>query len=276
LARRGIYLECAGGPLFYGELRRFLPVLVANLKAIGQKESCIFVRIRPQLSSNEEHKRIFRENGFLNSPMHLYAETTWQLNVEKSEEQLLKEMRKTTRYLIKKAIKDGVTIETSLAPEDIDILYKLQLETAKRHRFVPFSKNYFLEELKVFAPENKIKIFKAIYGGEVLAIALILAYGDQAVYHYSGSSLGANKVPASYLLQWEAIKWIKQKGGKIYNFWGIAPTDDSHHRFAGVTLFKKGFGGYRVDYLHAQDLPLNLKYWLIYLFESLRKISRRL
>ncbi len=58
--------------------------------------------------------------------------------------------------------------------------------------------------------------------------------------------------------------------------WGISKTETPEHRFAGVTLFKKGFPGERVDWLHAQDLPLTKKYWITYGFENLRRIARRL
>ncbi|GIW64641.1 MAG: hypothetical protein KatS3mg092_0574 [Patescibacteria group bacterium] len=42
----------------------------------------------------------------------MHAETTWQLSLtDKTEDELLASMRKTHRYLIKKAIRDGVIIE---------------------------------------------------------------------------------------------------------------------------------------------------------------------
>ena len=79
------------------------------------------------------------------------------------------------------------------------------------------------------------------------------------------------------LMQWEAIKEAKQRGCEEYNFWGIAPNDNKNHPWAGLSLFKKGFGGYRRDYVKTQDLPLSKVYTLITRpFEKLRKIKRRL
>ena len=65
-------------------------------------------------------------------------------------------------------------------------------------------------------------------------------------------------------------------GLKYYDFWGIAPTDDPNHRFAGVTIFKKGFGGERIDWVHAHDLPVSPLYKLTYVFETGRRIRRNL
>ena len=72
------------------------------------------------------------------------------------------------------------------------------------------------------------------------------------------------------------IKEAKKRNLKHYNFWGIAPNDNPRHRFAGVTLFKTGFGGKRIDWLHARDLQISPFYYLTYFFETVRKILRRL
>jgi lipid II:glycine glycyltransferase (peptidoglycan interpeptide bridge formation enzyme) len=84
-------------------------------------------------------------------------------------------------------------------------------------------------------------------------------------------------------LQWEAIKEAKSRGCKTYNFWGIAPEiknpEDikvSLHPWAGLSLFKMGFGGERKEYVKTQDLDVSPKYWLNYIIEVLRKHKRRL
>lgn len=275
-AKRGTHLECPAGPLIDWNRPLFFKEFVNQLRKIGQEEKCLYARVRPQILDNFTNQTLFKNQGFISAPMHLHAENTWQLDVSKSEEQLLREMRKTTRYLVKKAIKQGVRVEQSTEEKDVDFLYQLQMEAVARHHFVPFPKKYFLAEFKAFIADDQIRIFKAIWKNKVLAIAFIIFYGQGAVYHYSGSSSRFPKIPASYALQWEVIKEAKKRNCRVYNFWGIAPTDNPRHRFAGVTLFKKGFGGYRVDYLHAQDLALNGTYWLIHLFERIRKIYRRL
>jgi len=107
-------------------------------------------------------------------------------------------------------------------------------------------------------------------------MAIIIFYGDTAYYHFSASVSGHNELPFSYFLQWEIIKEAKKRGIKHYNFWGIAPNSNPKHRFAGVTLFKTGFGGERVDWLHAHDLPVSPLYYLTYTFETCRRVLRRL
>ena len=86
--------------------------------------------------------------------MHLHAELTSQLDITREEEELLKQMRKTTRYEIKKADKEKIRIVTSQDPKEMKNFYDLQLETANRQKFIPFAYEYLHKQFKVFA-ENK-------------------------------------------------------------------------------------------------------------------------
>lgn len=276
-AKRGNYLECPGGPIINWENPSYIKSFVDLLKKIGRNENCCFARIRPQILKNPQNRQKLSRQGFIKAPMHLHAQDTWVLDITESEQVLLKKMRKTTRYLIRKAIREKVEIVQSDDEEDIKVLFSLQKETARRHGFIPFPLSFFLAHFRSFKKDNQIKIFKAIWKKKILSVAMIVFYADRAIYHYSASLSAYSKIPASYLIQWEAIKEARKRGCSIYDFWGIAPENAGpKHRFAGVTLFKKGFGGYPISYLPAHDLPLTLTYWPIYIFESARRIYRRL
>ncbi|MFC1627251.1 lipid II:glycine glycyltransferase FemX [Patescibacteria group bacterium] len=272
-AKRGTYLECPAGPVIPWS-KNHLAFFKKTITKLAKQEKALFLRLRSNILADPQNTSILQQLGFIKSPMHLHAQTTLLLDLNKSEEDLLANMKKNTRYDIKKAQKLGVKVTTSTNPKDIDTLYQLQLETVTRKNFVPFSKTYLKNQLAIFKPDNKIQLFKASYKGQVLAISFIIFYGQEAVYHYSGSSNQHRNIPASYALQWQAIKKAKALGFKHYNFWGY--TNNPKHRFFGPSLFKKGFGGYQVDYMPAHDLPLSFWYWPIYLFETFRRKLRRL
>lgn len=275
-AKRAVYLECPGGPVLnWGNLSQ-VKAAIQLIKFIAKQESVSFVRIRPNIIKTPERLKQLKSLGFFRAPMHLHAETTWVLDLNQSEAEILKAMRKNTRYSIKQAFKLGVKVIKSLDPADIDLLYELQLEVVQRRKFIPFSKQHLLKQFQAFSADNQIQLFKAVYQGQVLAISFIIFYGQEAVYHYSGSSNQLRHIPASYALQWAAILEAKKRGMDRYNFWGIAPTDNPRHRFSGVTLFKTGFGGQRVDYLPAHDLIIRPSYWFDFIIESFRRFSRHL
>jgi lipid II:glycine glycyltransferase (peptidoglycan interpeptide bridge formation enzyme)/dTDP-4-amino-4,6-dideoxygalactose transaminase len=274
-AKRGRYLTVPGGPIIDWTKSDLIECFVEKIKEIAKSQSCIFVRVRPQLVSDEFSKNLFKKNGFINAPMHLHAELTSQLDIAKAEETLLSQMRKTTRYEIKKAIKQGIKITKSTDTSKILEFYDLQIETSKRQKFVPFSLKFLQEQFKVFANNGKALLFKAQINNRLLAEAFIIYYGREAVYHYGASTLEERNYPGNYLIQWEAILEAKRKGMQRYNFWGVSPIDKPNHRFYGLSLFKRGFGGQDVEYLHAQDLIINYpKYLINYAVENIRKKIR--
>lgn len=275
-ARRGKYLTVPGGPIINWENADLINAFSKEIKKIARENNCVFVRVRPQLKSDDFSKNLFKNLGFIRAPMHLHAELTSQLDIAKSEEELMLAMRKATRYEIKKSIKEKIKISVSKDEKDIKKFYDLQIETAKRQNFVPFSYKFLHEQFKIFAQNGNALLYKADFQSKLLAQAFIIFYGKEAVYHYGASTDEGRKYPGAYLIQWEAIKEAKKRGMTRYNFWGVAPENNQNHRFKGLSLFKRGFGGEDFEYLHAQDLIINKpRYLLNYLIESFRKIVRR-
>lgn len=276
-ARRGKYLTVPGGPIIDWGNKNVVNEFAKQIKIIAKENKCVFVRVRPQLKSDEFSKNLFKKLEFIKAPMHLHAELTSQLDITKPEEELMAKMRKATRYEVKRGIRERIKITTSNDPSNIKKFYGLQVETAKRQKFVPFSYKFLYEQFKVFAENGNAILYKAEFEKKLLAQAFVIFYGKEAVYHYGASTHDGRHYPGAYLIQWEAIKEAKKREMTRYNFWGVAPIDKQDHRFAGLSLFKRGFGGQDFQYLPAQDLIINKpKYLLNYIIESLRNHLRGL
>ncbi|MDR0462818.1 MAG: peptidoglycan bridge formation glycyltransferase FemA/FemB family protein [Pseudomonadales bacterium] len=275
-AKRGKYLTVPGGPIIDWNDEELRRKVVEEMKRIGKESESVFVRVRPQLEETDESKKIFANLGFVKAPMHLHAELTHRLDLTKSADELLIAMRKNTRSEIKKAGKLGIEVRETKDPEAIKKFYEIQLETAKRQNFTPFGEQYLTEQFAVLAAKNEVVLYESFYEGELLAQAFVIFYHNEAVYHYGTGTLLGRKHPGAYLIQWMAIQEAQRRGMKIYNFWGVAPEGNSEHRFAGLSLFKRGFGGDDYAYLSAQDLVVEpLKYKMVHLIESTRKKIRR-
>jgi len=284
VAKRGTFLFVPHGPAFAKAMAgkaflkyELLKILLEELKKIAKKEGAGFIRISPILIRNEENRKIFKDLGFKEAPIHMHPELTWELDITPSEDELLKNMRKTTRYLIRQAQKNkDIKISQNQKIEHVEKFNQLYQETVDRHNFTPFSLNYLKNEFLAFSPDNEISIFFGKYQNKILSSAMIIFWQRIGFYHQGASSLEFPKIPVSYLLQWEAIKEAKKRGCQLYNFWGIAPEDDKKHPWYGLSLFKMGFGGYKKEYVKTQDFPISKKYWLTFLFEKLRKKKRGL
>jgi lipid II:glycine glycyltransferase (peptidoglycan interpeptide bridge formation enzyme) len=278
-ARRGIYLLIEHGPVLrYKEQDKNYEImkdLLEYLKILAKKETANFIRICAILESNKENIQLFKDLGFRQAPIHEHPEVSWVLDIDKSEDELLMNMRKTTRYLIRQGLKNSdIQIIKSKDIKDIDVFNKLYLKTGKRGGFVPFSFNFLKNEFKIFSEDDEILLLLGKYKKEVVAGAMIIFWQNSAFYHQGASLRKYSKMPVSYLLQWEAIKEARNRGLKHYSFWGIAPKDKPNHPWKGLTLFKKGFGGRQEEYVEAQDFIISQKYWFSYIIERFRKIKR--
>ncbi len=272
-AKRGKYLTVPGGPLIDWSDKKTVDEFVSVIKNLSLSSGCSFVRVRPQILDTTENRQLFHQLGFNPAPMHLHAELTHQLDLSQPEAVLLANMRKATRYEINRSQKLAIRISTS---EDIDAFYDLQLQTSKRQKFVPFSRQFLVTQFHAFAADNQAILYSAHYQDQLLAQAFVIFYGQEADYHYGASTELGRKYPGAYAIQWAAIKEAQARGLKRYNFWGVAPENATNHRFHGVSVFKRGFHGEDVAYLPAHDLIINpIKYRLNWLIESLRKKLRR-
>lgn len=275
-ARRGRYLSIAGGPLCDWNDVSLVSKIFEEIEVVARQLGAQFIRFRPQALDSIQLRKQLQELGMVESPMHVTADLTLQLDLSLSEEELLMQMRKNTRSAIKKAQKESIIVKTSVDPNDIREFYAIQLAVAQKQGFVPFSYDFLHTQFEVFSRDNQVVLFKAYQHGVLLASAFVLFYNSEAVYHYGVSTPENARLPGSYACQWAAILEARKRGCLKYNFWGIAPEEATNHRFSGVSLFKRGFGGQEVEYLHAFDKPLTQWYRFISFFEQMRKRIRRL
>jgi len=279
-SKRGNFLFVPHGPIYKQGLAQDKIVQITQkiteyLVALAKKENFSFVRIAPVLEKTPENEALFKNIGYRQAIIYMHSETVWLLPIDKSEDDLLKEMRKTTRYSIKKASKDGAIVEKRTDLPAVDDFYTNYQETVKREGFVPFSKNYVRQEFSIFNQTGNAQFFFCKYQNQILASALIIFTKSTAFYH-QGASVHS-RIPAAYLLQWEAIREAKKRGCQFYNFWGIYQAGRTPKTWPGLTLFKTGFGGKQVDYVWTQDYVISPTYYLItspleYLLKLKRKV----
>ena len=112
-AKRGRYLEIPCGPLIDWNDKKIVKLALERIAAVARQEKCVFVRIRPQLLATPENLTMLEGLGLKKSPMHLAAEHTVIINLDKTEDELLANMRRQTRYEVRQAIKQGIKVTSS-------------------------------------------------------------------------------------------------------------------------------------------------------------------
>ncbi len=246
------YLYCPRGPL--GEQKFAL----GDLRQLEKNPDLIFARVEPQ-----------QEADLPRAIKDIQPVNNWFLNLEKSPEELLIGMKPKTRYNINLAQRKGVTVRVG-DKSDLLTIYKLLLETATRNKIRLHPQNYYLQMFEQLP--HSIKILLAEYQGQPLAGMILAVFGNTATYLHGGTSMQMKDAMAPYALHWEAIKLARASRCTDYDFGGIAPLSDSSHPWAGITRFKKGFGGYEVIYPGAFDLIYSPIWYTIY--KQGRKLTR--
>lgn len=275
-AKRGRYLEVPCGPLLDWQSEATAKVVLARIREIAKENHCVFVRIRPQLERTPENLKLLKSLGLRPSPMHLAAEHTILIDLTKSEEEILAEMRRQTRYEVKRAEKQEIVVHTNRSEKIFREFHTVQAETAKRKGFIPPSLDMLLAEHKGLGEHATIYIASTAEKAPI-AYGLIVTCGKEADYYEAASTELNYRLPGAYALIWQVIKDMKAEGYERLNLWGIAPPNQPHHRYAGVTTFKTGFGGVKYEFVPAHDLVISRpKYLKNLIVETVRRKKRHL
>src|SRR5690348_7367746 len=110
-AKRGKYLHLRHGPVLQNYKKEYVDFLMQFLAEKGKSVGASFIRVSP-LIPEDVAADVFPATTYRNAQIHaMDAEVCWVLPLDKSDEEILKNMRKSHRYLIKKSQTSGVRIE---------------------------------------------------------------------------------------------------------------------------------------------------------------------
>lgn len=180
-----------------------------------------------------------------------------RLNIkDHTEDSLIATFHSKTRYNIRLSIKKGVIIREGTTDEDIEIFHKIMKETGSRDDFFIRDSSYFKKLYECLGKEH-VKILIAEHEGTPIAVAMPVLYGDKVWYLYGGSSNQYRNLMATYLVQWEMIKWGLENKCSIYDFRGITGYWDENSPQYGVYKFKKGFNGDEVEFVNELYMVFN-------------------
>ncbi|MCX8132044.1 MAG: peptidoglycan bridge formation glycyltransferase FemA/FemB family protein [Clostridia bacterium] len=193
-----------------------------------------------------------------------------------SEEELMQSFHQKWRYNIRLAERKGVEVRIG-DKSNIPEFHKIMIETGLRDNFVTRSISYFEKMYDCMAPDH-LRLYLAYYEGKIIAGTITIMYGKKCWYLYGASSNAYRNVMATYLLQWEAMKWALESGCDVYDFRGVSGDMDENNPLYGIYRFKKGFNGQLVELIGEIDYIFKP---LIYLvvdkgFKALRAIRSKI
>ena len=176
-----------------------------------------------------------------------------------TEEQLLGSFHQKLRYNIRLAARKGVTVEAAdTTPESLERMWELLATTARRAGFALRSRQYFQTYWRRLSDAGQGQLFFARHRDEDLAGAFLAYMGAKAWYKDGGSTGRHTDMMAPHLLQWEIMRWLRNRGVRSYDLFAVPPVRElsSAHPFYGLYRFKSGFSRTITEYVGTLDLPL--------------------
>ena len=269
--------------------------VLADLKAYARQEKAVYIKIDPELftangyNGSADYKKDEQAeasiqgmlaDGWVISNQQIQFKNTFVIDLQKTEDEILADMKQKTRYNVRLGTKKGVSVRKA-GLDELPAIYEMYAETSNRDGFIIRPKDYYLNLWTLFMEAGMATPLVAEVEDDLVAGIILFHFGDRSWYLYGMSrNLHREKMP-NYLLQWEAIKLSKSLGCKVYDLWGAPDVFNESDRMWGVYRFKEGLGAKVVQTTGALDYPVNQnKYKIIQevlpkVLAVTRKIRRR-
>lgn len=222
---------------------------------------------------------------------------SFYLDISKSLQTIKQEMDKRCRRSLKKSEKYPlITIEVN--SKNIREFKRIMEHTCTRHNCFDRTLEYYqkikevfkdralllivyLDKEKYLANFKDDKLYEKIKSEKQSFISLsagVFIY-DKYYMHYVYGGTYREYMPfmAQYKLQFDMIKYAKGRNLSIYDFGGISGNFVLDSKDYGVYEFKRGFGGYVVEYIGEFDLIINKPFYMLYnlmykVYRNLKKL----
>lgn len=237
-----------------------LDALLAELELRAKARHLLELEFRLHIPANEavpgfeyqiEFWRAFERFGYR---MLKTQDHTYFVDIRRSDEALFESFKPETKRKIKQAEKAKVEIEETRDPGILELFYENYLETVERKGAPLYPRGHVVEGLRPLLADGRLMVLTARYGGVLANILIVDALGvpEYMLGTRTHDSVLRAVPPAGHVLQYEAMRRMRDLGKRYYNLGGAeGPRPIPGHPNYGVWRFKAGFRGEYVDFLPA-------------------------
>ena len=164
------------------------------------------------------------------------------LTLNPYEDEVNNSFRSSTYRNIRKAEREGVTINLEHSSSAMEAFYRLHCETRRYHGLPPQPWSFFDNLFKFVVATGKGLVAVAEHFGKIIAAAVFLHFHGAATFKFGASERSHLSYRPNNLVMWEAIKEYSQKGFKVFDF-GKTEIEN-----IGLRQFKNGWNSDRKKY----------------------------
>lgn len=180
-----------------------------------------------------------------------------------SEDEILAGFRQRARRSIRQAQAAGVQVKPVNGNEqNYQFMYNMYSGTGQRAGFHVRPYAYYQRLWQLWSQADQGQLFFAMQGDKVIAAAFAAYLGKKGLYKDGASDRDALNNGAAHLLQWQIMRWLKNRGITSYDLHGTPPADkleDTTHPFYGLGMFKTSFANELTEFIGTVDQPIKLR-----------------
>ncbi len=258
------YLFLPYGPVIKQDARAALGSALFS----AEDQDADFLRIEPVGNvTAEDLKAVGARQIAEVEPQH-----TFVVDLTQSEDDLRRALDSGHRNRINTTEKRGIHITRVRDTGPTDDFLRLMADTAKHAGITNYTDSYYRLMAESLIGAGVASYYVSSVEGQPASISLVFDWGGTRYYAHTGNDQILNrKYNVAVSAAWQMMMDAKTVGLERFDFWGAAPDDQPGHKWAGITAFKKGFGGARVSTLGTWDIPIHKgKYRAYALYRRLR------
>lgn len=163
-----------------------------------------------------------------------------------SPEEIWNNLSSKNRNMIRKAMKNGITIYNGRFPriyEEFRTIYNGTMDRDDAEKYYYFGPEFYASVMNDL-PQNA-QIFWAEKDGRVIAASIMLAANGRMNYHLSGSLREFNSLAPTNLLLYEAALWGHANGYRTFYLGGGVGSGED-----GLFMFKRAFYKGELNHFH--------------------------
>lgn len=232
------------GPVAFQDKEKegeFLNLLASTMK---RDHHSLALSVEPPTETFEQ------PTGWRQGSRPILPAETIQLDLTKSESDLLTVMAKKTRQYIRKSAAEPLQIRRVRTLAELDHVLEIYKATAKRAGFQIHDTSYYHDVFNSMA-DNSL-IYASYDGEEPVAFLWIALSAHTAFELYGGMTEQGAELRANYALKWHVIRKVKEWGLSVYDFGGLIS--------GGVSNFKQGWTEQETVLAGTYDTPLSPLY----------------
>lgn len=226
----------AQGPVLLADDDRILPRVLHALRQQLVEAEGLTLRINPPVEPGRAVS-LDEAAGFVRLPSHRYE--TFLLDLQPGEPALRARLDGKWRTDLRRGERSGIEITRTSDPADFQLFQLLLAALAKAKGFTsPQNAEFFARVADRARGPEDFTLHLAWYEGQLVGGHLGAYSGHMAVYLLGATSDSGRELRASFVLQWAAIGYARERGIAVYDLGGVDAVGNPQ-----VHRFKKRMGG---------------------------------